>query len=347
VLTALDAADALGLAVALSAALAEVLRGRVEAWHPAFALHRPHPGQARVQAALRAGVAGSDRVDRQPIAATILPTGASRGPLSGRRIGQDAYTLRCVPQILGAVADTLEWHDRVVTTEFHAVTDNPIFPDISAADPDAPPALHGGNFMGQHVGLVSDALSTAVIVMAGLAERQIARLTDERLNDGLPAFLHRGTPGLNSGLMGAQVAATALLAELRAGGGAASIQSISTNGANQDVVSMGTIAARKVRHCLDLTRQIHAILALALAQAMELRAWSGVGADMRVPRPGDLATEPLALAGFSPAARALHALVRRVSPPLDGDRPLGPEITALALALHGDPGKARWRLQAA
>ncbi|MCU0906400.1 MAG: aromatic amino acid ammonia-lyase [Rhodobacteraceae bacterium] len=453
-LTAVDTAEALGVAIALSAAMAEVQRGRIEAWHPAFARYRPHPGQARVAAALIARVEGSDRVERRPVAASILAADETRGTSAGRRIGQDAYTLRCVPQVLGAVADTLDWHDRVVTTELQSVTDNPLFPAPAEDDPDLAPALHGGNFMGQHVGLASDALSNAVIVMAGLAERQIARLTDERLNDGLPAFLHRGRPGLNSGFMGAQVTATALLAELRAGGGAASIQSISTNGANQDVVSMGTIAARLVRKRLELTRHIHAILGLALAQAMDLRAEHDHRADRderlhdscdptmdRCPEAGlqrqapvvgplptaqgrpdsavpvdavpdrgvadsvlpdsgvpTLATavlatavadgmvadspvsdtetmngdprathtrkddrsdghstqanapdagDPAALHGFSPAARSLHALVRRTSAPLLADRPLGPEITALADVLRGDPGSLRWSFQAA
>lgn len=390
-LTAADAASALGMAVALSAALAEVLHGRVEAWHPAFAVHRPHPGQARVAAALLARVAGSDRVERRPIAATVLDEAATRDAPSARRIGQDAYTLRCVPQVLGAVADTLDWHDRVVATELASVTDNPLFPVPSDDDADLPPALHGGNFMGQHVGLASDALSNAVIVMAGLAERQVARLTDERLNDGLPAFLHRGAAGLNSGFMGAQVTATALLAELRAGAGAASIQSISTNGANQDVVSMGTIAARQLRRRLELTRQIQAILALAVAQAMEMRAeaggprtqvsgtasahgregllgdraaseTSGAGVPTGVGVPTGArsaeadaeggpavvpATQQSGLPGFSADACALHALVRRVSPRLETDRPLGPEITALAQLLRGDPGSLRWPDQAA
>ena len=375
VLSAADVAQALGVAVALAAVLAEVLHGRTEAWHPAFSAYRPHPGQARVAAALTARVAGSRRVDRRPIAATVLPEDETRGRPSGRRIGQDAYTLRCVPQVLGAVADTLDWHDRIVATELVSATDNPLFPPSTGDDPDLPPALHGGNFMGQHVGLASDALSNAVTVMAGLAERQMARLTDERLNDGLPAFLHRGAPGLNSGFMGAQVTATALLAEMRASAGAASVQSLSTNGANQDVVSMGTIAARLLRQRLDLTRQIHAILALALAQAMDLRATgpiptgpdhTGPGVDVHL-TPEDAAggapfdvqglapsgstsasgADILGRAGFSASAREIHALVRQVSPPLDRDRPLGPEITALAEALRGDPVAVRWRVQAA
>jgi len=175
--------------------------------------------------------------------------------------------------------------------------------------------------------------------------------------------------------MGAQVTATALLAEMRASAGAASVQSLSTNGANQDVVSMGTIAARLLRQRLDLTRQIHAILALALAQAMDLRATgpiptgpdhTGPGVDVHL-TPADAAggapfdvqglappgstsasgADILGRAGFSASAREIHALVRQVSPPLERDRPLGPEITALAEALRGDPVAVRWRVQAA
>jgi tyrosine ammonia-lyase len=222
--------------------------------------------------------------------------------------GQDAYTLRCAPQVVGAYLDQAEWHDRVVEIELNAVTDNPVLPE----DYD-PPALHGGNFMGQHVALASDALSSAVAVMAGLAERQVARLTDERLNAGLPAFLHGGEAGLNSGFMGAQVTATALLAEMRATG-PASVHSMSTNGANQDVVSLGTIAARLAAGKLRTLAEIQAILALCVAQAMEHRG--GTGCE-----------------GFSLAARSLHAAVRRISPPLAADRPLAEEIAAMTDAI--------------
>jgi tyrosine ammonia-lyase len=147
-------------ALVLTAALAHVLRGRTEAWRPEFSAARPHPGQARAARRLSALVSGSDRVEPCPAAADVLAPDAP-----GRRRArpaQDAYSLRCAPQILGACLDTLDWHDAVVTRELNAATDNPIFPEGAEV-----PALHGGNFMGQHVGLVSDALSNAVIVTAG------------------------------------------------------------------------------------------------------------------------------------------------------------------------------------
>jgi tyrosine ammonia-lyase len=311
---AIETQRVIGWSVALTAGLAECLGGRTEAWHPAFSAVRPHPGQQAVAAALMRHVAGSARLQDTPLALRRLGIDEIRKEDS---IGQDAYTLRCAPQVIGAVQDTLDWHDTITRTELNAATDNPIFPAEGAV-----PALHGGNFMGQHVALASDALGQAVCVLAGLVERQIARVTDERLNGGLPAFLTRGPEGLNSGLMGAQVTATALLAELRSIG-AASIHSLSTNGANQDVVSMGTIAARLTATRLDRTQEILAILALAVAQAIDIL-------EQRAGGPGS--------AGFSPHARAVHRCIRAHSAPLTQDRPLGEEIAQIAHVI----GQVSW-----
>ncbi|WP_370400176.1 HAL/PAL/TAL family ammonia-lyase [Sulfitobacter sp. JB4-11] len=315
------AAQAIDWAITLTAAMAEAQGGRIEAWHPAFGVLRPHPRQAATASLLRARVAGSTRVERSHLADRRL---AGLEPTTEESIGQDAYTLRCAPQVIGAVWDTADWHSKIVATELCAATDNPIFPivEVEVPDsdiPDSPLVLHGGNFMGQHVGLASDALAQAVTVLAGLAERQIARLTDERLNRGLPAFLHRGPAGLNSGLMGAQVTATALLAEMRTIG-PASIHSISTNGANQDVVSMGTIAARLLGQKLGLLTQIHAILALCVAQSFDIIEEAEADTDEE-----DY--------GLSANARTLHQLVRSKSAAVTEDRPLGRDIETLAATM--------------
>jgi tyrosine ammonia-lyase len=296
--------------IALSAVLLEIHRGRREAWDMAFARARPHDGQIAATTALRARLEGATRLTEAPLALRRLK---SRDIAREDRIGQDAYSLRCVPQVIGAVIDALDWHDRIVATELCSVSDNPIFPAEREV-----PALHGGNFMGCHVALAADSLAVAATILAGLAERQIARLTDERLNGGLPPFLQMGPPGLNSGLMGAQVTATAVLAELRSRG-PASVHSISTNGANQDVVSMGTVAARHAAGALDDTAEILAILAMGVAQAMDILR-------MR------------AKDGFSPAAWSLHAALRQASQPIEVDRPLAPDIVSLSrLVLHSDP----------
>lgn len=288
--------------IALSALLAEILQARSEAWDPLFAELRPHPGQLAVTRELNERTVQSQRLTDIPLAAQRIATD-SIGSVG--RIGQDAYTLRCVPQVLGAVFDSIAYHNRVLETELNSVTDNPVFPDTTDV-----PALHGGNFMGQNIAQVSETLGSAVCVVAGLAERQIARLTDEKLNGELPAFLSRAEAGLSSGFMGAQVTATALLAEMRAiaGGG---VHSISTNAANQDVVSMGTIAARFTRDRLKLCFQVQAILGLALAQAVDILAAKGE-------------------TGFSPQAIKLHEWIRGTAPIMMDDRPLGAEIGALA-----------------
>ncbi len=308
VLNADQAGRAVAWSIALTAAMAETQQGRVEAWHPAFAQLRPHARQGDAADQLRHHLTGSERVIRTHLADRRL---TDLGPRTEEHAAQDAYTLRCAPQVIGAVWDTLDWHNQIVLTELTSVTDNPIFPPAEADDV---LVLHGGNFMGQHVGLASDALANALCVLAGLAERQVARITDETLNRGLPAFLHQGAPGLNSGFMGAQVTATALLAEMRMIG-AASVQSISTNGANQDVVSMGTIAARHVQTKLKMLSQIQAILALCLAQAIDLQSETS----------GDLA--------FSESAQRLRGYVRETSPRLTEDRPLGRDIEAIAAAI--------------
>lgn len=297
-------------AIATTAALSDVLGGRVEAWHACFGQLRPHPGQIMVADGLRKRLAGSKNVVRTPIAERRL---GRRGLWTEDIAGQDAYCLRCAPQVIGAVVDLADWHARIVATELCAATDNPLFP----ADELSAIALHGGNFMGQHVGLASDALSNGLTVLGGLVERQIARVTDEKLNNGLPAFLHRGESGLNSGLMGAQVTASALLAEMRAIG-PASAHSISTNGANQDVVSMGTIAARLAADKLTHLACIQAIMCIAMAQAV----------DIRLAQDNSIA--------FSACTMALHRFVRSHSDAIETDRPLGREIEAIAAAISAN-----------
>jgi tyrosine ammonia-lyase len=302
------AGRALQWSLALTVGHAEAMNGRSEAWHSAFGQARPHPGQIKAHKKLDAFSIGSQRLDPSRIASKMVSEGDAI--IQQVRSSQDAYSIRCAPQVLGAVWDMLDIHNKIVETEINAASDNPIFSD------DAPFALHGGNFYGQHVAFASDALFNAVAKIAILSERQIARITDEKLNEGLPAFLQPNSPGLQSGFMGAQVTASALLAEIRTLAIPASIQSISTNGANQDVVSMGTIAARKVRNALDDVFRILAIQLLCVAQAVDIRSEDGGGQ-------------------FSPTAVAARDFTRRYSARLIEDRPLSDDIEALALAMRG------------
>lgn len=290
----------LDLSLSLSFAQAEILGGHAEAFDPRLGLARPHPGQRWAHARLSALAAASRRLQPSIQPPPVLEAGAA--VLHGRALPQDPYSTRCLPQMLGAVADQLDHHDRIVETELNSATDNPL---VFAGDGHV---LHGGNFFGQHVAYASDSLALGVIGLAVLAERSLARLTHPQRNGGLPAFLTGGTVGLDSGLMGAQVTATALVAEMRSLATPASIQSIPTNNDNQDVVTMGTIAARKVARLLELCAHVLAIHAIAVAQGVEMR-----GSD-----------------GFAPATLDLVARVRATVPPLAGDRPLSGDIAALA-----------------
>ena len=214
--------------------------------------------------------------------------------------------IRCIPQILGAIKDTIKVHNETVTIELNSVTDNPIF--ISEENL----VLHGGNFQGHSIALTSDNLYNAVTNLAIHSERIIARITDSKLNNGLPAFLQQNQTGLQSGFMGAQVTATALLAWIRTNAIPSSIQSISTNANNQDVVSMGTISALKTSECIDRVFEILAIEAMILTQAFELKNGFQKAS------------------GFSKHSIKLAKEIRKYSAFLINDRSLSKEINTIS-----------------
>jgi len=266
-------------------AYSQVLCAHDQALAPILATLRPHLGQTLVREELERLHAGNSRTKVQP--------DVGRPP-------QDPYTLRCQTQLFGAVLDALEHHDATVEIELNSVSDNPVIDLADGA------VVHGGNFFGQHVGLVSDYLRMSIVQWAQWCERAMARLVDPSLNEqSLPPQL-RGKPG-HSGFMGAQVTATALLAELKCSALAASVQGVSTNANNQDIVPMATLAARQTSEALDLLANLQAILLLALCQAI----------DTLTPR----RERP-----FSPAVHALHERVREHIPGLTADRSMTHDI---------------------
>ena len=219
---------------------------------------------------------------------------------------QDPYSIRCAPQILGAFQEAL-WHvQQVVTRELNASTDNPlIFPEMGSV-------IHGGNFYGQQISMVSDYLRIGLIKLGLFSERQLERIMNRRYSAGLPPLLAGGVPGLNSGMAGCQILATSLAAECRILGTPASIQTIPTNANNQDVVSMGCIAAKMTRELLPKIWSLAAIEAMALAQAADHRAEGTMGG----------------------AYQDLHGRIRDVSPQLEEDRPLFEDIAAVSAMLQ-------------
>jgi histidine ammonia-lyase len=244
VLALLDA-EALAVTADVACALSlDALRGTPRAFDPRLHAARPHPGQIASAARLLSLLEGSQ----------IRASHATC-----RRV-QDAYSLRCAPQVHGAVLDVLAETRRVFSIELNAATDNPLVFDTET--------LSGGNFHGQPLALALDSAAIALCALAGISERRIDRLVNPALNEGLPPFL-AGHAGLESGLMMLQVTAAALVAEMRVLATPASPGSITTSGNKEDFVSMGMTAALKFRQSLDLARRVLAIELIAALYALE------------------------------------------------------------------------------
>jgi histidine ammonia-lyase len=224
----------------------EALRGAAAAFDQRLHAARPHPGQCLSASQLTDLLRGS-----------AIP----RTHGEGSRI-QDAYCLRCIPQVHGAVWDTLVHARQVFEIELNGATDNPLVFDDAI--------LSGGNFHGAPLALALDFLAIAVCQLAGIAERRIERMLNPSLNEGLPAFL-ASLPGLESGLMMAQVTAAALVAELRVLASPASTGSIPTSGNQEDFVSMGMTSALKLQQAVALARMVTAIELLTATRALDMR----------------------------------------------------------------------------
>ena len=272
------------MAAALSV---EALMGSARPFRPEIHALRPHPGQiasaARIARLLEGSEIGSSHADDFVHAV------------------QDAYSLRCAPQVHGAAADTIEHARRVVTIEMGAVVDNPIvLPAIGEV-------ISGGNFHGQPLAFAADFLTIAVTELGSISERRTDRLLDPERSAGLPAFLSP-EPGLHSGYMLAQYTAAALVAENRVLSHPASVESIPTSGSQEDHVSMGWGAARKLGDVLDNTSWVVAVELLCGAEGIAGRA-------------------PLRPA---PGTAAVVDVVRSRVAPLREDRPIGADIEAVA-----------------
>ena len=283
---ALDTADVAG-AMSL-----EGLRGTPDAFRPEIHEARPHPGQVESARRLWALLEGSE----------IRESHRSDDP----RV-QDAYSLRCMPQVHGAAREACGYARRILTTEVNSTTDNPLVLPVQTGDgatdagaptdrqpspgrQTAPPRnaeiLSGGNFHAQIVAQCLDLVAIAAADLASIAERRIDRMLNPDLS-GLPAFL-TPTPGTRSGLMIAQVTAADALSEMRVLASPASIDSVPTCASQEDHVSMGMAAARKVRRTIELLETVLAVELLCAAQAVEfnrpLRAGTGVEQALEIVR---------------------------------------------------------------
>jgi histidine ammonia-lyase len=285
-----DAKQILKVAEIATAASLEALRGYVQPFDARIHELRPFRGQIDSAENLRLLVSGSELV-RETISGEHEPA-------------QDAYSLRCAPQVMGAAREAVAFAERLVETEMNSATDNPL------VFPDGPDVLSGGNFHGQIVGMAMDVVSIALATIANISERRVFRLLDSNLNNGLPAFLigAKESKGLNSGLMAVQYTAAALASENKTLAHPASVDTIPTSGNTEDFVSMSPTAGLKAKAILENTRRVLAIELICAAQGLDLR-------------------DPLKC---SKGTRAAYLKIRERVPMVKEDRPISPLIETVA-----------------
>ncbi|HEY1799570.1 MAG TPA: histidine ammonia-lyase [Terriglobales bacterium] len=275
----------------ISALTLDALRGTDVAFDERIHRARPHAGQLKTAANLRKMLEGSE---------------IRKSHTDCKRV-QDAYSLRCIPQVHGAVRDTLAHCRSVFETEADSAVDNPL---VFIRDAEESDILSGGNFHGEPIAFALDFLGIALSALAGISERRIERLVNPSLNEGLPPFL-AGDAGLNSGFMMAQVTAAALASENKVLAHPASVDSITTSGNKEDYVSMGMTGALKLRRIVANTRSVLSIEAMAAAQALDFLA------PMKTSRRGQLA----------------YKEIRSVSPRMEKDRVISDDFSRIAAIL--------------
>jgi len=282
--TLVDSADVLG---GLSC---DALQGTDAAFDERIHHARPHNGQIKTAANLRKMLKGSEIRESHRACGRV----------------QDAYSLRCIPQVHGAVRDTLGHCRGIFEIEANSAVDNPLV-FLKGNENSGGDVISGGNFHGEPLAFALDFIAIALSALAGISERRIERLVNPALSEGLPPFLAQGA-GLNSGFMMAQVTAAALVSENKVLAHPASVDSITTSGNKEDFVSMGMTAANKVKRIVENTRNVLAIEAMAVAQAIDFLA-------------------PLKT---SKRGQAAHAAVRSVCPTVDKDRVMYKDFARIA-----------------
>ncbi|MDE1675500.1 phenylalanine aminomutase (D-beta-phenylalanine forming) [Nocardia gipuzkoensis] len=293
----------------ISALSIEGLAGIVDPFHPQVHTVKLHRGQADVAARIYNGLRDSTMArDERSIEAALVARrdGSSVITTSGlaeeKMAIEDAYSIRCTPQILGPVVDSLDWIATTIENELNSTSDNPIIV------PDVGEAFHNGHFHGQYIAMAMDHLGIALTTVTNLANRRVDRFLDQSNSNGLPPFLCQDNPGLRLGLMGGQFMTASVTAETRALTVPLSIQSLSTTADFQDIVSFGFVAARRAREILRNTAYVVAFELLCACQAADIR-----GID-----------------GLSSWTRPLYERVRRIVPYLDHDITITEYIESLA-----------------
>lgn len=304
-LIATDAERLVQYAVRAGALALELIYGFTDGLDEFLHELRPHPGQRDVAATMRHLLQSSKRVrERKPFAEGLeQKEDVYRIPESV----QEIYSLRCIPQIIGPIFDSVRGARIALEYEMNSVTDNPVI------DVDRELFLHGGNFHGDVVSLAIDTMKIGLVKLSMLLERQINFFLDENVNHTFPPFLNLEKPGLTLALQGLQFVATSTTAQNQTLAFPQYVHSIPTNGGNQDVVSMGTDAALLASKVLDNTYTVLAINLVTLAQAVEaLRAKSSLSRE----------------------GRKLYLLVRKYIDPVHKDVSMSKELNAFVEILR-------------
>lgn len=281
----LNETERLGVAADMAASLTmEALRSIRCAFDPALLAVRPHPEMEEVGARIRHNLEGSKRITTQ-----------------GELRMQDAYSIRCIPQVHAANWQSFYHAERIVDVEINATTDNPVV--LESGD-----VLSGGHFHGQPIAFAMDFLKFGLCEWGNISERRTERLVNPHLNEGLPPFLAT-KPGIECGLMIAQYTAASIVSENKVLAHPSCVDSIPTSGNQEDHVSMGTTSARQARQIAHNVAKVIAIEMICASQAIYLDQAEGQ---------------------LAPSTAAFLQTVRTYCPPLTTDQPIGDEIEALA-----------------
>ena len=260
---------------------------------------RRHEGQIRIAEQMRELSKGSKRLQRREN--VLYDAGHSETKIFKDKV-QAYYSLRCAPQILGPIYDTLEYSKRVIEEELNAASDNPI------VDPVTQNVYHGGNFHGDYISLEADKMKIAMVRLAMVSERQLNYLCHDKINGILPPFLNMGTLGLNYGIQACQFTATSTTAECQTLAMPNYVHSIPNNNDNQDIVSMGTNSAELCTQVIDNVYQVLSVLYLAMAQAVDCL---GIADQL------------------APATKAQYDAIRAITPTIIEDTPFYEDLAAI------------------
>ncbi|REA59443.1 aromatic amino acid lyase [Dyadobacter luteus] len=287
--------------IAASSMLNEVIEAFDDSFSEQLNAVKHHKGQQQVAAKMREFVKGSGMIRNRE---ELFKDNTAMQRVEFERKIQEYYSIRCVPQIIGPVVDTIRYAQEVVENELNSTNDNPI------VSPEESNVFHGGNFHGDYISLEMDKVKIVLTKLSMLMERQLNFLMNSKLNGKFPPFLNAGTWGLNFGFQGVQFTATSTTAENQALSNSVYVHSIPNNNDNQDIVSMGTNSAVLAKQVLENSFQVMSIHIMAICQAIDL-------------------LEPEEKERLSPNALSVYNQIRKMASFVKDDLPQSESITAV------------------